>query len=82
MWKGGERIGEMAVAVSGNKMTVLHTQVVEKEEGKGFGKQLVSEMVRYARTNDLTVTVACPYVRVQFMRSKETYADIWNRDDD
>ena len=78
----GEEIGDMAVEVSGNQLTVLHTEVKEEVEGKGYGRKLFDEMVKHARANQLKVRAVCPYVRVQFMRNKESFADIWNRDEE
>ena len=80
MTKDGEKIGDMAVEISGERMTVLHTEVVEKEEGKGYGRKLFDEMVKHARSNQLKVTAVCPYVRVQFMRHRESFRDIWNQE--
>jgi predicted GNAT family acetyltransferase len=78
----GREIGDMAVEVSGNLMTVLHTEVKEEEEGKGLGRKLFDEMVKHARANQLKVRAVCPYVRVQFMRNRDSYADIWNREEE
>jgi predicted GNAT family acetyltransferase len=78
----GQEIGDMAVEVSGNQMTVLHTEVKEEKEGKGFGRKLFDEMVKHARANQLKVRAVCPYVRVQFMRNRDSYADIWNREEE
>ena len=80
--ENGHEIGDMAVEVSGNLMTVLHTEVKEELEGKGYGRKMFDEMVKYARSNELKVRAVCPYVRVQFMRNKETLSDIWKRDEE
>jgi uncharacterized protein len=82
MTQNGEKIGDMAVEVSGNRMTVLHTEVIEREEGKGYGRKLFDEMVRHARSNHLKVRAVCPYVRVQFMRNREGFSDIWSQDEE
>ena len=82
MTENGEKIGDMAVEISGNRMTVLHTEVIEREEGKGYGRKLFDEMVKHARANQLRVIAVCPYVRVQFMRNREGFNDIWSQDDE
>jgi uncharacterized protein len=82
MTENGEKIGDMAVEISGTRMTVLHTEVIEREEGKGYGRKLFDEMVKHARANQLKVTAVCPYVRVQFMRNREGFRDIWSQDDE
>jgi uncharacterized protein len=79
---GDEQLGEMAVSVSGNDLTVYHTEVSPKVEGKGFAKKLLTTMVEYARANGLKVTPLCPYVHAQFKRHLEEYKDIWNKQDE
>jgi predicted GNAT family acetyltransferase len=77
---GAEQIGEMVVLISGNKLTVYHTEVSTKAEGKGVAKKLLDAMVEHARNNGLKVIPLCPYVHAQFKRHPEQYTDIWNRD--
>jgi uncharacterized protein len=74
-----ERIAEMAFAISGNNMTVFHTQVSAKLEGRGVAGKLLETMVKYARDNKLKVIALCPYVSAQFKRHPEKYNDIWNQ---
>jgi predicted GNAT family acetyltransferase len=76
-----ERIAEMQVGISGNDMTVYHTEVLPKAEGKGLAKKIFSAMVDYARKNSLKVIALCPYVFAQFKRRPEEYADIWKNKD-
>jgi uncharacterized protein len=75
-----EVMGEMVVNISGNDLTVYHTEVAAKAEGKGFAKKLLNAMVDHARTNNLKVIALCPYVHAQFKRHQEEYADIWKRE--
>ena len=75
--EGTERLGEMIVSVSGQTLTVYHTEVSPKAEGKGLAKTLLNAMVGYARTNDLKVIPLCPYVHAQFKRRPADYTDIW-----
>ncbi|WP_290790124.1 GNAT family N-acetyltransferase [Flavihumibacter sp. UBA7668] len=75
-----ERLGEMEVSISGSNLTVYHTEVAEKAEGKGYAKMLLNEMVGYARKNGLKVIPLCPYVHAQFKRHPEEYADVWNKE--
>ena len=82
MMQRGQKIGDMEVEIAGNRMTVLHTEVIEKEEGKGYGRKLFDEMVKHARANQLKVRAVCPYVRVQFMRNREAFGDIWNQSEE
>lgn len=77
--EGEEQLGEMVVIVLGSNLTVYHTEVSAKAEGKGYAKKLLNEMVSYARKNNLKVIPLCPYVHAQFKRHPEEYADVWNR---
>lgn len=74
-------LGEMVVGISGNIMTVYHTEVHESAEGKGLGRKLLNAMTDHARKNQLKVIALCPYVHAQFKRRAEEYADIWLKAD-
>lgn len=76
--EGSNRLGEMEVEISGNTLTVYHTEVVAKAEGKGLAKKMLEAMVKYAREKKLKVVPLCPYVHAQFKRHANEYADIWN----
>lgn len=75
-----EKWGEMVVEIKENIMTVFHTEVLEKAEGKGYAKKLLAAMVQYARQANLKVIALCPYVHLQFRRHSDEYADIWVKD--
>ncbi len=78
--ENGERIAEMVVGISGNEMSVYHTEVADKLEGQGIGKKLIDVMAEYARTHKLKVIPLCPYVHAQFKRHPEQFADVWKRE--
>lgn len=71
-----EQMGEMEVSIFGNELTVFHTEVIPKAEGKGYAKKLLNEMVAYSRKNNLKVRALCPYVHAQFKRHPDEYNDI------
>lgn len=75
-----ERIAEMVIAVDDKNVTVYHTEVSPKAEGKGLAKKLLESMVSYAREKKLSVIPLCPFVHAQFKRHPELYTDIWNRE--
>lgn len=77
---GEERIGEMLLSISGKDMSVYHTEVAPKAEGKGLAKQMLDEMVAYARNNTLKVIALCPYVHAQFTRHANEYGDVWKKE--
>jgi predicted GNAT family acetyltransferase len=72
------KAGEMVVTISGDKLTVYHTEVAKEASGKGYAKQLLDAMVAYVRGNKLSVIVLCPYVHAQFKKHPELYSDIWS----
>lgn len=76
---GDEELGEMEISIRDGKLTVYHTEVSPKLEGKGFAKKLLATMVDYARKNDLKVVPLCPFVNAQFRRHPDEYADIWSK---
>lgn len=79
--ESGEQIAEMQIGISGNDLTVYHTEVSPDHEGEGLAKKLLLTMVDYARKNNLKVIALCPYVFAQFKRHPEEYADIWKNKD-
>jgi predicted GNAT family acetyltransferase len=79
--ENNEQVAEMIIGISGNDLTVYHTEVSPKAEGKGLAKKLLSAMVYHARKNNLKVIALCPYVFAQFKRHPEEYADVWKNKD-
>jgi uncharacterized protein len=77
--ESNERLGEMVIAETKDTLTVFHTEVQPKAEGKGLAKQLLVTMVTYAREKGLQVVPLCPYVHAQFKRHPEAYADVWKQ---
>lgn len=76
--EGSELIAEMVVSIDNGHLTVYHTEVLSKAEGKGLAKKLLEAMVGYARHNRLQVIPLCPYVHAQFKRHPDEFADIWD----
>jgi predicted GNAT family acetyltransferase len=74
-----EKIAFLEISISGDIVIAAHTEVLPKAEGKGLAKQLVVELVRYAREHNLKVMPLCPYVHAQFKRHPEEFADIWKK---
>jgi predicted GNAT family acetyltransferase len=77
--EGDERLAEMEISISQGNLTVFHTEVSDKLQGKGIASQLLSEMVKYARDHQLKVIALCPFVSAQFKRHPEQYNDVWNQ---
>lgn len=75
--EGEEQLGEMVISIMDNNLTVYHTEVSPKGEGKGLAKEMLSAMVDYAREHSLKVIPLCPFVHAQFKRHPEAYTDLW-----
>ncbi|MEO8412890.1 MAG: GNAT family N-acetyltransferase [Ginsengibacter sp.] len=73
------KVAEMMISISGNDLTVIHTEVLPKEEGRGLATRLLAAMVDYARGNHLKVIALCPFVHIQFKQHPEQYNDIWKK---
>ncbi len=78
--KDDKLIAEMVIGVSGNNLTVYHTEVTDELKGQGIASKLLSTMVNYARENKLKVIPLCVYVKAQFERHLDQYMDVWNQD--
>jgi uncharacterized protein len=78
--EAGERLAEMVIGISGNNLTVYHTEVSDQLKGQGIASKMLSVMVNYARENRLKVIALCPYVNSQFKRHADQYSDVWNQD--
>src|SRR6187402_346722 len=75
----GETLGEMKVGISGSNLTIYHTEVLPKVEGKGLGKKLLAAVVKHARNHALKVKTLCIFVYGQFKKNPEEYSDIWQK---
>lgn len=75
--KDGEWLAEMTYFKSGdNEITIDHTEVDESLKGKGIGKKLVEEAVKYARANNLKIKATCPFATAEFEKTPD-YSDVY-----
>ncbi|MGV3686208.1 MAG: GNAT family N-acetyltransferase [Daejeonella sp.] len=75
--EGDEQLAEMVISIAGSDLTVYHTEVSPKGEGRSLAKKLLAAMVEHARKNQLKVKPLCAFVHAQFKRHPEEYADLW-----
>ena len=75
----GEKLAEMVIKISGGNMTVYHTEVSPKAEGRGLAMELLTAMVAHARQQHVKVIPLCVFVQAQFKRHPERYSDIWQK---
>ncbi len=58
-----------------NRISVEHTEVYAGNEGKGFGKKLVTKVVAYAREHNLKIIPLCTFVKSVIDKTPE-YKDV------
>lgn len=65
-----EEIGRVTYTISPEKnlLTVSYVLVYPKFEGKGFGKKLVEESIKFARENKWHINPHCSYARSVMIR--------------
>ena len=64
--------GEMTFTWAGeDKFIIDHTGVEEGFGGKGFGKMLVMEAVKFARAEGLKILPLCPFAKAEFDKNQE-----------
>lgn len=79
LYVNDERSGEMNfIYKEKDVISVNHTGVHPELKGLGMGKNLMEEMVKFARENNLKVIPTCPYVKVMFDRAPE-YQDLLHK---
>ena len=54
-----------------NKMTIDHTEVNPGNEGKGFGKKMVTKAVEFAREKGIKILPLCPFAKSVFDKTPE-----------
>lgn len=68
----GVKAGEMTYTWAGkDKFIIDHTGVNEDFKGQGVGKQLLLQVVEYARENNLKVIPLCPFAKATFEKSPD-----------
>ncbi len=77
--ENGKRIAEMIIGISGNDLSVYHTEVVDDLQGEGVGTKMIDAMAEHARTHNLRVIPLCPFVKEHFTKNREVYEDVWKK---
>ena len=54
-----------------DKIIIDHTEVNPGNEGKGFGKKMVTKAVEYARENNIKIIPLCPFAKSVFDKVPE-----------
>ena len=72
---GREAASMHYVYADSKKLIIDHTEVGVDYEGKGLGKQLLNELVKFVRAKDIKVIPLCPFAKSVFNKTPE-YADV------
>lgn len=60
---------------SQNEITIDHTTVFPGNEGKGFGKKMVTKSVEFARERNIKITPICPFAK-KVLESIAEFSDV------
>lgn len=66
-------IAELTYSLKDNVMTIDHTEVNPKHEGRGLGTQLVTESYLFAKEKGRKIHPLCPFAEILFDKN-----DSWN----
>lgn len=59
------------VFAGSDKIIIDHTEVKPGNEGKGFGKKMVTKAVEYARGHNVKIIPLCPFAKSVFDKTLE-----------
>jgi predicted GNAT family acetyltransferase len=77
----GEIAGFLAYATHGDRIALLHTEVLPTFEGQGIGSSLAAFALDDARGRGRRVVVRCPFVRSYVDRHPEVLDVVEGADD-
>ncbi len=75
VWAGGELAGLLQYRLHGSTISLIHTEVDERFEGRGLGSGLIAFALDDARSRSLAVLPFCPFVKAYLERHGE-YLDL------
>lgn len=68
----GKQEAKMTFVFAGDdKIIIDHTEVNPGNEGKGFGKQMVTKAVEWARENGIKIIPLCPFAKSVFDKTPD-----------
>ncbi len=68
----GKTEAKMTFVFAGpNKIIIDHTEVNEGNNGKGFGKKMVTKAVEFAREKNIKIVPLCPFAKKVFDKTPE-----------
>ncbi|MCZ7603051.1 MAG: GNAT family N-acetyltransferase [Melioribacteraceae bacterium] len=67
----GKEAGRMSYSFAGSsKIIIDHTEVNAAYRGQNIGKRILSEIVAYARLNNIKIIPLCPFAKSVFERTE------------
>lgn len=63
--------GKLVYSMEADNLIIEHTEVDDVMKGKGAGKQLVTSVVEYARTNHLKIIPLCSFAKAVLEKGDE-----------
>ena len=69
--EGKEEAMMTFVFVGVDKIIIDHTEVNPGNEGKGFGKKMVTKAVEFAREKGIKIVPLCPFAKSVFDKTPE-----------
>lgn len=61
---------------TGDRITMVHTEVASEFEGRGLGGQLANAALDDVRRRGLTLVPACPFIASYIRRHPDAYLDL------
>ncbi|MGC4040480.1 MAG: GNAT family N-acetyltransferase [Flavobacterium sp.] len=72
----GKQEAKMTFVFAGDDRIIIdHTEVNPGNEGKGFGKKMVTKAVEWARENGIKIVPLCPFAKSVFDKTPE-FSDV------
>ncbi len=72
----GIRAGLASYSVSGDRISLTHTETSPEFAGRGLAKQLITYALDQARARQLSVVPICPYALRVISENQEAYLDL------
>lgn len=68
-------VGFAAYTVSGDTVTITHTEIGKEHAGKGYGSALAKQLLNHVRENNQQVVPQCEFI-AGYIKKHPEYADL------
>ncbi len=76
IYDDGVRAGLASYSISGDRISLTHTETSPEFAGRGLAKQLITSALDQARARHLMVVPICPYALRVITENQEAYLDL------